>query len=82
MYEWHDMTGVGWAMMVAFWSVLWIGGLVLVAWVVRQRPRGGPADGAKTARDLLDERLATGEIDLEEYRRRRGAIEGGTPAPS
>jgi len=32
-----------------------------------------------TARELLDERLARGDIDLDEYQRRRQALEQHTP---
>jgi putative membrane protein len=78
---WDHMNGWGWTMMV-LWSLIWIGFLGVVAWVAVQWARGGPATSAggrpptgKTARELLDERLARGEIDLDEYQRRREALE-------
>jgi putative membrane protein len=41
-------------------------------------PGGGSASArARTARDILDERYARGEIDREEYMRRRQDIDGG-----
>jgi len=54
--------------MLAFWA--------LVAWVivtlVRQSNLGGRGDG--DAEGLLEERFARGEIDEDEYRRRRQLI--------
>ena len=81
---WDHMNSWGWTMMIV-WSLLWIGFLGLIAWVAVQWARGGPSESAskqrspKTARELLDERLARGEIDIEEYQRRRAAIEDHTP---
>ncbi|MGZ4431210.1 MAG: SHOCT domain-containing protein [Gaiellales bacterium] len=86
--EWDHMNGWGWAMMM-FWSLIWIGVLVVVAWVAVQWARGSqdgrraqpPAAGErKSARELLDERLARGEIDVDEYQRRRSAMELHSPA--
>jgi putative membrane protein len=54
--------------MLAFWA--------LVAWVVvtfvRQSNRGGRGDS--DAEGLLEDRFARGEIDEDEYRRRRELI--------
>jgi len=74
------MTSGGWAMMIV-WTLL----LVLLAagllWAIlaagrtaSTQPRQSDAS-ARSARELLDERLATGEIDIEEYQRRRQALE-------
>ena len=71
---WDHMTGWGWAMMALFWTL----GVALLAGLVwaATRRADGPGSGAQpTARDLLDERLARGEIDADEYRRRRDALE-------
>lgn len=67
------------------WSLVWIGFLAVVAWVAVQWARGGSPGSASeqsstmTARELLDERLARGDIDLDEYQRRRRALEQHTP---
>ncbi len=60
---------------------IWILMLALGAWLatafVRRNgwmDRPGPNSG-KTPREILDERFARGEIDDEEYHRRRSAIE-------
>lgn len=68
---WHDGWMSGWAwvwmtlVMITFWG--------LVAWVVltlfRRSGRSGPDADA-----ILDERLARGEIDEDEYHRRRRTL--------
>jgi putative membrane protein len=83
MYSDH-MNNWGWTMMIV-WALLWIGLLGLIAWIAVQWARDGPRDSVseqrspKAARELLEERLASGEIDIEEYQRRRAAIEDHTP---
>ena len=79
MHDW----GTGWG-----WGGMWLGPLfmivplallialivLLVRWL-----GGGSDDGGRpvrTARDILDERYARGEIDREEYQRRRNDIAG------
>ena len=61
--------GFGFLGMLLFWGVLLIlvvGGAVLV---FRQTAEGRPLSGQRqpTARQVLDKRLARGEIDQEEY---------------
>ena len=78
------MNGWGWLMMV-FWSLIWIGFLSLIAWLALQWTRTSSQGtspsrpSAKTARELLDERLARGEIDLDEYERRSDALDRHAP---
>ncbi len=60
--------------------VFWIILLGLVVWLaVLLARRGGNGGGpvsppAKTPREILDERFARGEIDDEEYKRRRDLL--------
>lgn len=64
-WGWH------WWWMIAFWAVV----IGLVAWaVVRVAPtnRSEPS----RARQILDERYARGEVDDDDYRRLRSALEG------
>ncbi len=84
--------GGWWAMgigLLLFWGIV-IGGIVLIVrWAVGNRtPQGGPpvpppAPGPAApppvpdAHRILDERFARGEIDDEEYRRRRDLLRGG-----
>lgn len=72
----HDM-GWGWAVMM---SIAWLAILGLLVGVgltaVRDRSSASP-------REILDRRLAAGEIDLDEYERARAAMSregtGGSP---
>jgi putative membrane protein len=62
-------------MMVLFW-----GGLIaVVVLLVRGRGSGEedrPAPRGRSAREILDERFARGEIDRDEYEDRRAALQG------
>ncbi len=78
------MNGWGWAMMIV-WSVVWVGFLGVIAWSAVQWGRGALRHEVHselpgtTARDMLDERFARGEIDLDEYQQRRRALEQRPP---
>jgi putative membrane protein len=77
----HDWMGWGWGgmglgplFMIAVLAVLIVGIVALVRWI-----GGGGIDGGgrvRTPREILDERYARGEIDREEYQRRRDDIAG------
>ena len=69
------------------WGGMWLGPLLMIGWValivalivavVRWLGVGVQNGGrARTARHILDERYARGEIDREEYLRRRQDIDG------
>lgn len=83
---WDHMTGAGWTMMI-LWTVVLLAlvGLVASA-LVRSGARaaldGSPPQSAPDdppgPRRILDERLARGEIDVEEYRRLRRALDAPT----
>jgi putative membrane protein len=73
----------GWGM---GWGGMFLGPLFMIAWlailvaviVLVVRWLGGGAFGvsprARTSREILDERFARGEIDHEEYEKRRKAL--------
>ena len=73
---------------MVLWSLIWIGFLSVLTWAAVQWIRGGSrgSDGPespikttnKTAREVLDERLAAGEVDVDEYQKRRAALEGSS----
>lgn len=60
------------------WPLLVVAGLALLGYLAVRLAAGGwptgrtPVQGS--ARAILDERYARGEIDEEEYRRRRGVL--------
>jgi putative membrane protein len=58
--------------MIAFWGLLIWGVVHLVAKRQPEEPR------PRTALQILDERLARGEIEIDEYRERRASLEGRT----
>jgi putative membrane protein len=80
MHEW-----MGWG---SGWGGMFFGPLMMIAWlavlvavvVLILRWLGGAGTtgvgSVRTAREILDERYARGEIDREEYLRRRQDIDG------
>lgn len=73
----YGWSGGGWGI---FWMILSMSVIVALVWLaVRafvtdgdRRDRGEPA---REARDVLAERFAKGELDADEYRERRHALE-------
>ena len=65
---WWWVMGIGWLLFLAF-----IGFLIYL--LVRHHTGSTSSPGRRsTAEELLAERLARGEIDEDEYRRRRTAL--------
>ena len=64
--------GFGGVVMMLFWIFV----IALVAWLVLtlSRSQGHGNDGQGNAMRILEERLARGEIDAEDFRGRRAAI--------
>lgn len=66
----------GWGMgfggigMILFWAPVIIGVVVLARWLV-SGPSGGGSSREKTALDILKERYARGEIEREEFERKK-----------
>lgn len=73
-FDWHHGdTGVGWWIlmmlgMVIFWGLVIYG----VVWLVRGAASPAPRE---TPAEILQRRLARGEISVEEYERRRALLE-------
>jgi putative membrane protein len=68
---WWWFMGVGWLLFLAFIGFL---AYLLVRHLTESR---GAQPGRGSAEDVLAERLARGEIDEDEYRRRRDVLRGG-----
>ena len=75
---WHDMGGWAWIAMSLGMLLFW----ALVAWLV-VRLASGPSNrggaAAPSARQVLDARLARGEIGMREYEAIRRVLEGDAP---
>lgn len=68
----HDLGWGGWLMMTIGMGGFWILVAVLVFAVVRSgRDAGAPS---LSAREILEQRFARGEIDAEEFRARLDAL--------
>lgn len=67
---WWWVMGLGWLVFLAFAGFL---GYVLIRHVTEPR---GTEQRRGSAEEILAERLARGEIDEDEYRRRRDALRG------
>src|SRR6266540_3343106 len=65
-------------MMVLFWGLVIAGIVVLVRYLTSSRQGGTPASdsGRSSAEEILAERFARGEIDEDEYTRRRRLLRG------
>ncbi len=67
----------GWLAMIAFWVLI----AFFVAWMVRMSSSSQP-EGGPSATQMLERRLASGEISVDEYRERTAALEGlRSPTP-
>ena len=72
-------AGLMWMVMIAFWALLIWAIYALITGITRRPDQS--ASGRQQPGDahrILDERLARGEIDPEEYRRLRDILDRGT----
>jgi putative membrane protein len=79
MYWDEGRSGIGtWLLMILTMLVFW-GGLVAVGFAIFRSARTSrpPMLPFSDARRMLDERLARGEIEPEDYQRRRELIDSG-----
>ncbi|GAA4287665.1 SHOCT domain-containing protein [Georgenia daeguensis] len=80
MFSWDHMgwwMGLGWLWVILL--VVLVGVVVLVAVLARGQSGGAPRtpeQGRSSARAILDERYARGEIDTAEYQERLRALGG------
>jgi len=58
--------------MILFWALVVVG----IVWLARSASWGPPHHRHATPLNVLDQRLAAGEITVEEYRERRSVLQG------
>ena len=79
MNGWYDSMGAGgWLLM----SVFWVGLIALIVWAVMSLfPRGERVENdlAERPEEILDRRLASGEIDADTYDALRGKLHEAHP---
>jgi len=70
----HDMGAGDWIFMSVFWVAL----LVAVVWVLTSvlPGRGRPSESRERPQEILDRRLAAGEIDAKTYDELRAKLRG------
>ena len=66
----YGMTWFGWVFMVALWVLVVVG----IVWLIRSLADRGDGFGPSSARRILDERFASGELSVEEYEERRRVL--------
>jgi putative membrane protein len=74
------MTGFGFGFGGVFMMLFWVFVVAGIVWLVLalSQSQARVGGGASSALRILEERLARGEIDAEEFRTRRAAIEGAS----
>ncbi len=69
--QWHDrmMDGGGghWWVWGLFMMIFMVGIVALVVWLIVRSSHGGAGGPSSSAREILSERFARGEIDADEY---------------
>lgn len=63
---------VGFGMMFLFWGAIIVLAVLAARWLMQRDDRG---TGKSSALDTLKDRLARGEIDIEDYEARRKALD-------
>ena len=77
---WHGgWSGIDWVLMSLVMLVFWTLVAAGVVWAIAElrrsgRPPSTPTESVPTARAILDERLARGDLTAEEYRSRRDLL--------
>lgn len=69
---WH--MGFGGIFMLLFWAVVIVGIIALAKWIFSESGAKN-ASSLRSARQILDDRYARGEIDRDEFERQKKDIE-------
>lgn len=84
MWNWGEFggwgMGLGFFFMILFWALVILGIVAVIRWLMREaqdRPeQGGHVQPRnKTPLEIVQERYARGEIDREEYERKKRDLE-------
>lgn len=87
--DWNHHNDVGdgwWIVMIIGMAAFWVFVAVAVVWALRRSSAKSPADDDSRADgerplQILERRLAEGEISIEEYARRRELLTRGPDGP-
>lgn len=74
MMDGFGMTGgfgFGWIFMMLWWVLILVGIAALVKWMVASSGAGSRTGSDSKALDILKERYARGEIDEQEFQKRK-----------
>lgn len=63
--------GFGWIFMILWWALIIVGIVALVKWVATSSGGDGRSGGDSKALDILKQRYARGEIDEQEFQKRK-----------
>jgi len=79
MDGWDNGLGAGWWLLM---SLFWLAVIVVIVWAVTQLlpRRSDGAGGPERPEEILERRLARGEIDVPTYEALREKLGGGAPA--
>ena len=71
-YSMMGYGGFGWLPMILWWTLIIIGIVLLIRWIINQSRNGSGNRGkTSTALDTLKERYAKGEIDKKEFEEKK-----------
>jgi putative membrane protein len=74
-WDMHDWGAGWWIVMMLGMLVFWALVIVGIVWVVRELGGGRSERDRESPVDVLQRRLAEGDISVEEYERRRQALQ-------